>query len=258
MPRQKYEQIYSILKARIESGTYPVGGLLPSETILIEEFSCSRNTVRRALANLVRDGYVQTRQGWGVCNIYQPIEVSAYTMGTIESFAETARRTGQNSTTHVVHFSAFTADEILSRRTGFPVGTELFYLQRIHDLDGIPRIFNHNYSRRDCMPGLTVEIAQGSIYRYLEQEVHMSIVTSKRTFTVERADALDQQWLTLDDFNCLAVVSSQTYNSEGIMFEYTQSRHHPSIFRFQDNAVRTAPHTPSLPVNAQRTRNTSL
>ena len=36
MPRQKYEQIYSILKARIESGTYPVGGLLPSETILIE------------------------------------------------------------------------------------------------------------------------------------------------------------------------------------------------------------------------------
>ena len=44
----------------------------------------------------------------------------------------------------------------------------------------------------------------------------------------------------MDGFNCLAVVSSQTYNSDGIMFEYTQSRHHPSIFRFQDNAVRTA------------------
>ena len=97
MPRQKYEQIYSILKGQIEAGDYPVGGLLPSENVLIGEFQCSRNTVRRALANLVRDGYVQTRQGWGVCNIYQPIETSAYTMGTIESFAETARRTGQNS-----------------------------------------------------------------------------------------------------------------------------------------------------------------
>ena len=90
------------------------------------------------------------------------------------------------------------------------------------------------------MPGLTKEIAQGSIYRYLEQEVHMSIVTSKRTITVEMADELDRTWLILDGFNCLAVVSSQTYNSDGIMFEYTQSRHHPSIFRFQDNAVRTA------------------
>ena len=223
MPRQKYEQIYSILKGQIEAGDYPVGGLLPSENVLIGEFQCSRNTVRRALANLVRDGYVQTRQGWGVCNIYQPIETSAYTMGTIESFAETARR------------------------TGFPPGTELFYLQRVHDLDGVPRIFNHNYFRRDCMPGLTKEIAQGSIYRYLEQEVHMSIVTSKRTITVEMADELDRTWLILDGFNCLAVVSSQTYNSDGIMFEYTQSRHHPSIFRFQDNAVRTAARPPAGP-----------
>ena len=137
MPRQKYEQIYSILKGQIEAGDYPVGGLLPSENVLIGEFQCSRNTVRRALANLVRDGYVQTRQGWGVCNIYQPIETSAYTMGTIESFAETARRTGQNSATRVVLFTTCTADEALSRRTGFPPGTELFYLQRVHDLDGV-------------------------------------------------------------------------------------------------------------------------
>ena len=220
---------------------------IPSENVLIGEFQCSRNTVRRALANLVRDGYVQTRQGWGVCNIYQPIETSAYTMGTIESFAETARRTGQNSATRVVLFTTCTADEALSRRTGFPPGTELFYLQRVHDLDGVPRIFNHNYFRLDCMPCLTKEIAQGSIYRYLEQEVHMSIVTSKRTITVEMADELDRTWLTLDGFNCLAVVSSQTYNSDGIMFEYTQSRHHPSIFRFQDNAVRTAARPPAGP-----------
>lgn len=185
--------------------------------------------------------------GLGVCNIYQPIETSAYTMGTIESFAETARRTGQNSATRVVLFTTCTADEALSRRTGFPPGTELFYLHRVHDLDGVPRIFNHNYFRRDCMPGLTKEIAQGSIYRYLEQEVHMSIVTSKRTITVEMADELDRTWLTLDGFNCLAVVSSQTYNSDGVMFEYTQSRHHPSIFRFQDNAVRTAARPPAEP-----------
>ena len=76
-----------------------MGQLLPSENTLIAEFDCSRNTVRRAVAGLVRDGYVQTRQGWGVCNIFQPIEPSAYTMGTIESFAETSRRTGQHSAT---------------------------------------------------------------------------------------------------------------------------------------------------------------
>ena len=238
MPRQKFVQIYAALKERIESGTYPVGQLLPSENTLIVEFDCSRNTVRRAIAALVRDGYVQTSQGKGVCNIFQPIEQSSYTMGAIESFRETARRTGQHTTTRVVAFDRCTADGAISARTGFPVGTELFSLCRIHDLDGVPMILNLSYLRAACMPRLTAQIAAGSLYRYLEEELGMVIVTSKRTITVERATEQDEKWLPLGEYNCLAVVSNQVYNSDGVMFEYTQSRHHPSIFRFQDNAVR--------------------
>ena len=235
---KKYTAIYYALKRRIESGFYPVGQLLPSENTLIEDFGCSRNTVRRAIAELVRDGYVQTRQGLGVYNIFQPIEPSSYAMGTIESFQESALRTRRDSATRVILFTTCTADAELSRQTGFSPGTELFYIQRLHTEDGIPLIFNHNYFRRDCVPGLTPEIAAGSIYRYLEQVVKMSIVTSKRTITVELATNLDRRWIDLDPYNCMAVVSNQTYNSDGVMFEYTQSRHHPGIFRFQDNAIR--------------------
>lgn len=238
MPQQKYRQIYEVLKGRVEDGTYPAGHLLPSEHALIGEFGCSRNTVRRAIGELVREGYVQTRQGWGVCSIYHPIEAASYTMNLIESFAESSRRMGRFSATRVVQFSLCTADAALARATGFEEGTELFYLQRVHDVDGVPRIFNHNYFRRDCMPGLSPAIAEGSIYRYLEQELHMAIVTGKRTITVERATPLDEQYLDLEGYNCLAVVSNQVYNSDGVMFEYTQSRHHPKVFRFQDNAVR--------------------
>ena len=85
---------------------------------------------------------------------------------------------------------------------------------------------------------LTEEIAKNSIYEYLEHVLHVSIVTSKRTMTVEKMTEIDEKYLDLGDYNCLAVVSSQTYNSDGIMFEYTQSRHRPDYFRFQDNATR--------------------
>lgn len=243
MPQNKYTQIYYVLKKRIESGEYPVGYLLPSENTLIEEFECSRNTVRRAIAGLVRDGYVQTRQGRGVYNIFHPLEPSAYTMGTIESFVESTRRTRQSSATRVILFSECTADDELAQRTGFAPGTALFYIQRLHEIDGIVRILNHNYFRRDCLPGLTPQLAEGSVYHYLEAELHMSIVTSKRTITVEKATPLDRKWIDLGEYDCLAVVSNQTFNSDGVMFEYTQSRHHPAIFRFQDNAVRRASRT---------------
>ena len=66
----------------------------------------------------------------------------------------------------------------------------------------------------------------------------MQIVTSKRTITVEHASQIDEQYLELKDYDCLAVVTSQTFNAEGIMFEYTQSRHRPDYFCFQDTASR--------------------
>ena len=69
----------------------------------------------------------------------------------------------------------------------------------------------------------------------------MQIVTSKRTITVERASTQDERLLDLGNYNCLAVVSSQTFNSDGIMFEYTQSRHRPDQFSFHDTAIRKNP-----------------
>ena len=73
MPKAKYEGIYHSIKKRIEAQDYPYQSLLPSENTLIEEYACSRNTVRRALAELVADGYVQTMQGRGVRVIWQPV-----------------------------------------------------------------------------------------------------------------------------------------------------------------------------------------
>ena len=79
-----------------------------------------------------------------------------------------------------------------------------------------------------------------SIYDYLEHDLNMTIVNSKRIMTVEKVTQIDEKYLNLNinDYNCVAVISSQTYNSDGIMFEYTQSRHRPDYFRFYDNAVR--------------------
>ena len=91
---------------------------------------------------------------------------------------------------------------------------------------------------KSLVPGLTKDIAEKSIYEYIENEVGMAIVTSKRKMTVERATEIDEKYLELNDYNCLAVIRGQTFNSDGIMFEFTQSRHRPDYFCFQDTATR--------------------
>ena len=238
MPKSKFEQIYKDLKEKIESGDYAYQDLLPSENTMVSIYNCSRNTIRRALSELTEQGYVQPLHGKGVRVIYQPIDQAAFTIGGIESFKESAIRNHRKRHTEVLQFAEITADERLAAKTGFPVGSELYYLQRVRFLDGIALILDINMFLKSLVPNLTKEIAENSIYEYIENDLGMSIVTSKRKMTVDRATQIDEKYLQLNDYNCLAVVTGQTFNADGIMFEYTQSRHRPDYFCFQDTATR--------------------
>lgn len=66
----------------------------------------------------------------------------------------------------------------------------------------------------------------------------MQIITSKRRITVEHATAQDEKVLAMDSYDCVAVVTNQTFNASGMLFEFTQSRHQPDYFCFQDIATR--------------------
>ena len=160
MPKAKYAEIYKDLKTKIETGEYAFQELLPSENTLILTYDCSRNTIRRAVSALVTDGYVQTMQGKGVRNIFKPSLQTSFTIGGIETFKESAIRNNQVPKTEVSCFTEITADKKIANRTGFPIGSELYYLQRLHYLDGKALILNHNYFLKDVVTGLTKEIAE--------------------------------------------------------------------------------------------------
>ena len=73
---------------------------------------------------------------------------------------------------------------------------------------------------------------------FIENVLGMQIITSKRRITVEHATVRDEKLLDMDGYDCVAVVVNQTFNSDGMLFEYTQSRHQPDYFCFQDIATR--------------------
>lgn len=241
MPKAKYDYIYRDLKEKIENEYYAYQEMLPSEHTLIQEYDCSRNTVRRAISELTSEGYVQPMHGKGVRNIYQPVEQTAFTVGGIESFKESAIRNRRKPFTQILQFAELTADEKIEKKTGFKKGSELYYIQRLRSLNGKPLILDHNYFLRELTPGLTPEIAAQSVYEYLEGTLGLTISTSKRTLTVERVTQVDEKYIDLKDYNCMAVITSQTFDDNGIQFEYTQSRHRPDYFLFQDVATRRDP-----------------
>lgn len=60
-----YYQLYTILLNRIKMGELQPGDMLPTEVSLVEEYNVSRATVRQAILDLARNGYVVREKSKG-------------------------------------------------------------------------------------------------------------------------------------------------------------------------------------------------
>ena len=65
-----YLQVKNDLKRKIEEGIYPRGSLIPPEPQLEKMFHVSRITIRQAIMELVKEGYVNKKRGKGTSVTY--------------------------------------------------------------------------------------------------------------------------------------------------------------------------------------------
>ena len=69
-PTPLYKQLYEIIKSEIEN--IPIGANMPPERQLCERHQLDRVTVRKALALLTNEGYIERKQGRGTCVVRHP------------------------------------------------------------------------------------------------------------------------------------------------------------------------------------------
>ncbi|MER7806140.1 GntR family transcriptional regulator [Streptomyces sp900116325] len=86
----KYQRLADALRARIESGEFPVGSKLPTERALVEEYApISQGTVRQAIAALRDEGLLESRVGSGVyVRSWRPIVRNALKRLSVEQWGE--------------------------------------------------------------------------------------------------------------------------------------------------------------------------
>lgn len=232
MVKSIYRSLYDSIRDDIVNGVYPFQSLLPTEVELCERFDCSHSTVRRALGELARDGYVQARQGRGVSVIWQPEtrETYGYATGGLETFPETCAARGLSPVTKLLTFENLKADDTLAQMTGFAPGANLVHMVRLRIASGTPVALEETYTSADEIPGITPEIALRGTYAHIEGTLGLEILTSKRHISMRRADDDDARLLCVDPGSHIACVISQSFDSNGIMFERIESHQIPEFF----------------------------
>lgn len=77
-----YVQIYTIIKTKIEKGEWLTGTQIPTEDGLCKTYDVSKATVRLAVSELARDGYLRRLQGKGTFVAYSLPNYSGIAMKT--------------------------------------------------------------------------------------------------------------------------------------------------------------------------------
>ncbi len=85
-----YVQMYSIIKEKVEKCEWPNGTQIPTEDNLCKTFEVSKATVRMAVSELVREGYLKKQQGKGTFVTYalKDLGVTMKTKLTEDMFGE--------------------------------------------------------------------------------------------------------------------------------------------------------------------------
>ena len=128
----RYHQIADELRARVTSGEYAAGRLLPSESELSAEFGASRVTVRKALELLRDGGLVDARQGFGWFVAGEPVRQPLARLATIE---DQMRASGVKPERRVLEFAFEKAPREVARALG---STQTLRVRRVNLADGEP------------------------------------------------------------------------------------------------------------------------
>jgi DNA-binding GntR family transcriptional regulator len=132
-----YEHLAAELRRRVETGAYPAGTTIPSETELVREFAVSAITVRRAIRDLTFEGTLLGRQGRGVFVADRRRIVRVLGGDSATSIGDEIRRAGLVPAIVELAFAPL-VDARAAARLGLARGAPLFRHEKLILADGDP------------------------------------------------------------------------------------------------------------------------
>lgn len=232
---KKYQEIYNDLKEKIRTNEYASGSLLPTEQQFQEMYGVSRDTVRKALAILTEGGLIQKVQGRGSMVLEQ--EILNFPVSGLTSYKELTHSLKISTKTDVVSLDQIVVNSNLSHLTGFEPYSTVWKIVRTRSIDGKIAVVDTDYLAVELVPNMTVDIAKGSIYEYLENQLDLDIAYAQKEITVEPTSREERDLMQSQD-DYLVLIKSKVYLSDTQQFQYTESKHKIDKFRFVDFARR--------------------
>jgi len=232
-----YFQLYEILKKKIESNEWLVGSQIPTEDELCKMFSVSRATVRTAVLELVRQGFLKRQQGKGTF-IHKNYVSEGLTMLT--NFRELLFEEGLNFTTNVLARTVMMPIDNLDVKLDIAKDKHIIYIKRLRSIDNEPVLLQETYIPYHICPLLLEEdIEHQSLFELFEKKYGIKITRVKNYIEIAPLHTDEKELVNLPE-SSQAILLNQYFYSGDTLVMYTRSIKRTDRFKFLMELERKA------------------
>ncbi|MCR2044438.1 GntR family transcriptional regulator [Anaerosalibacter massiliensis] len=224
-----YYQLMDIIVEMIEIENLKEDDKLPSERELCEQYDVSRSTVRQAIQELEKEGYIYREHGKGT--FVSPKKLKQDLLG-FYSFTEEMKKMGKKPKSKVLNFKVIKCNEKIAKKMKLEIGDKVYEFTRLRLADNEPMMLETSYVPCNRFPDLTK--------KELQEKPMYDIFTGKYDASFTRAEEIFQSVLTRsfeaelleysEDFPSM-MIERITYEKD-VIIEYTKGIARGDRFKF--------------------------
>ncbi|HMB18327.1 MAG TPA: GntR family transcriptional regulator [Gaiellaceae bacterium] len=212
-----------------------VGEAIPSERQLSGDLGVSRLTVRAALDDLVREGYLQRRHGSGTF-VSEPKIAQELTM---TSFTEDMRRRGMAPSSKTLELKTVPAGARLGRLLHVSPSEQIVQVKRLRYADRETMAIETLHVSESLIPGLTArDLEEHSFYELLEERFGVVVVGGSQAIEPTVTNEEESAALGVPLHSPAFLFERTTRSADGKIVEYVRSIYRGDRYRLVSELTR--------------------
>lgn len=235
----KYYQLKRALIDKIDNEEFEPNVPIPSERELMELYQLSRITVRKAIEELVNEGYLYKVQGKGT---YVKTDEGGSNLFAITSCTEDVIRLGMTPSRKVVVTEIVKANMKRAKALEITTDDNVYMMGRILYADKEPLNYTLTFLPEKIFPGLFQHAFDTeSLYKVLQEEYGVRITKARRTMEAILAQDDIAEYLEVREGSPIMLFRCVTYgmvNGKEIPIENFKCYYRTDKFKFYIDQVR--------------------
>ena len=216
-----YHQLKRMIVEKIESGDWKPGDRIASENELKNQFGISRNTVQRAIDELVQEGILERKQGRGTFVTRPKIEQS---LTSFYSFSRVMADQGLEPKDIILDIEIIPATKKIADRLQINERDDVYALRRLRCANNEPIILETSYLPKKLISTMDKnELSEHSLYGFLQTVHNIIVVKAKESFEPVLSKQDESGLLQIKENAPCLLLDRVAYDSKGRTIEYCRS-----------------------------------